>query len=86
MTRIYSGSSGIVSVYGPDPRFILKGYQVWQDGRCTHSFEPVEDSKASLEIEREVYQRLGSHEAILGCGGQEEVAEGVYLLKLERAK
>lgn len=80
------GSSGLVSICAADPCFVLKGYQVWHDGHRTHSFEPFDDCKASLEVEREVCQRLGSHEAILGYAGQEEVAGGVYSLKLERAK
>lgn len=84
--RIRAGSSGLVSIYAADPSFVLKGYQVWHDGRCTHSFEPFDDCKASLEVEHEVYQRLGSHETILGYAGQEEVVEDVYSLKLERAR
>ena len=83
---VRTGSSGIVSVHEADPRFVLKGYEVWQGGRCTHGFGRVEDSRATLEVEHDVYQRLGPHPAILEYHGREEVREGVYSLKLERAK
>jgi len=81
-----SGSSGIVSVYDPDLRFVLKGYEVWKDGRCISRFDPAEDSKASLEVEDAVYQKLGSHPNILGYGGRTTIADNTFSLKLERAK
>jgi hypothetical protein len=82
---IGSGGSGIVSVYGADESFVLKGYEVWHDGRCNMRFQPTENSRVTLAIEDAVYQRLGSHPHILKYDGQVLVGEDTYSLKLEWA-
>lgn len=81
-----TGSLGIVSVYEPNPRFVLKGYEVWHNGRCEMRFQPVEDSKAALAIENTVYQRLGFHPHIVKFAGRELIAKDTFSLKLERAE
>ncbi|KAF8850243.1 kinase-like protein [Acephala macrosclerotiorum] len=80
-----TGSLGIVSVYEPDTRFILKGYEVWHNGRCEMRFQPTEDSRAALAVEDTVYQRLGFHPHILKYDGQALVAKDTFSIKLERA-
>jgi serine/threonine protein kinase len=82
---IGTGGSGIVSVYEADESFVLKGYEVWHNGRCNMRFQPIEDGRATLAIENAVYQRLGSHPHILKYDGQVLVGEDTYSLKLERA-
>jgi serine/threonine protein kinase len=81
-----TGSLGIVSVYEPDTRFVLKGYEVWHNGRCEMRFGETEDSRAALAVEDTVYQRLGFHAHILKYDGQALIAKDIYSLKLERAK
>lgn len=81
-----AGSSGLISVYDPDPLFVLKGYKVWQGRRYVRCFQPADNSKAALNVEHAVYQRLGSHPGILKYGGRVAVADNVYFLKLERAE
>ncbi|PVH69375.1 kinase-like protein [Cadophora sp. DSE1049] len=81
-----TGSSGIVSVYELDPTCILKGYEVWHEGRCLRRFDPVEDSRATLAIEDTVYKRLGSHAHVLKYDGQVSIAKDRCSLKLERAE
>ncbi|KAI9766115.1 MAG: hypothetical protein M1839_005031 [Geoglossum umbratile] len=78
------GCSGMVSIYMADERFVLKGYEVWRDGRCYGRMGNT-NSKASLELEDIVYQRLGAHPHILEYDGQVLVRADVYSLKLERA-
>ena len=78
------GCSGIVSIYIPDEDFVLKGYEVWRDGRCWGRIgNPT--SKASLELEHIIYERLSAHPHILKYCGRISVGENAYSLKLERA-
>ncbi|KAL1854456.1 hypothetical protein VTK73DRAFT_8738 [Phialemonium thermophilum] len=81
-----SGCSGFVSVDSRDPRLVLKSYEVWHNGRCCYRFEPVDHGRACLEREAKVYQRLGSHPAILEYHGEVYIADEVLALKLERAQ
>ena len=83
---IQAGLSGFVSVYSADVRVILKGYEVWENGRCTRRFDPIDDNKASLNVEEIVYLRHGLHPRILKFLGREIIADGVLPLKLKRAK
>jgi len=81
-----TGSLGIVSVYEPDTRFVLKGYEVWHNGRCETRFVPADDSRAALAVEDIVYQRLGFYAHILKYDSQVSIAQDTFSLKLERAK
>ncbi len=54
-------SFGIVSVYEPNTRFVLEGYEVWHNGRCEMRFQPTEGSRAALAIEDAMYQYLEFH-------------------------
>lgn len=81
-----NGGSGFVWVDNYDPHLVLKSYEVWKYGRCYHHFEPVDDGRACLEREANIYRRLGSHPRILEYHGQVQVADNVLALKLERAE
>ncbi|KAH6710671.1 kinase-like domain-containing protein [Leptodontidium sp. MPI-SDFR-AT-0119] len=81
-----TGAQGIVSVYEPDAHFILKGHEVWHDGRRKRAFVPATHSKAALAVEDIVYTRLGFHPHILKYAGRVLVAEDTFSLKIERAK
>jgi serine/threonine protein kinase len=74
----------MVSIYMADERFVLKGCEVWLDGRCYGRIGNI-DSKAILAVEVAVYQRLGRHPHILNYDGQVLVTGDIYSLKLERA-
>jgi serine/threonine protein kinase len=78
------GGSGMVSIYMSDERFVLKGSEVWTNGRCYGRIGNA-DSKTLLAREEAIYQRLGSHPHILKYNGQVLIREGIYSLKLERA-
>jgi serine/threonine protein kinase len=78
------GCSAMVSIYMNDERFVLKGSEVWLNGRCYGRTGNI-DSKATLTLENTVYQRLGLHPHILKYDGKVLVREDTYSLKLERA-
>lgn len=68
-----------------DDTTVLKGYVAWLDGRIAASFEECSASKLSLDRERQVFERLGSHENILRYYGLVEVQQSIHSLRLERA-
>jgi len=72
-------------VYLYDNTTVLKGYVVVLDGRVTNRFEEVESRKRSLELEHQVYERLGLHQNILRCYGWVQVQEHARSLRLEYA-
>ena len=83
--RIFdNGCSAMVSIYIPDEQFVLKGSEVWLNGRCYGRMGNT-DSQATLTREDIVYQRLGSHPHILKYDGKILVREDTYSLKVERA-
>ena len=83
--RIFdNGGSAMVSIYIPDEQFVLKGSEVWLNGRCYGRMGNT-DSQATLAREDIVYQRLGSHPHILKYDGKILVREDTYSLKVERA-
>jgi serine/threonine protein kinase len=79
-----SGWSAFVSLY--DEQSVLKGYEVWANGRCCRKIDPNEPCKKSQAREDIVYKRLGSHPHIPHYYGRVEVAAGVYSLRLELAQ
>jgi serine/threonine protein kinase len=83
-TIIGSGWTAIVTLY--DECSVLKGYEVWVDGRCRRKITPNDSSKTSQAREDIVYKRLGSHPHIPKYYGLVKVAAGVYSLRLELAQ
>jgi serine/threonine protein kinase len=77
------GGSAVVSRY--DDTSVLKGYVVWLDGRKRITFEAQELPKRSLDREREVYERLGTHSCILGYYGVITLEPETHSLRLEYA-
>ncbi|KAH8587333.1 kinase-like domain-containing protein [Bisporella sp. PMI_857] len=78
------GGYATVSLYLPDKTFVLKGSEVWVDGKClSKRLSPL--SVASIMREDAVYKRLGSHPFILNYDGKVLVNGNVYSLKIERA-
>jgi serine/threonine protein kinase len=78
------GGYATVSLYLPDETFVLKGHEVWVNGRCLCR-RSSSLSIASIVREDAVYKRLGSHPLILNYDGKVLVHENVYSLKIERA-
>ena len=78
------GCSAMVSIYMDDDCFVLKGSEVWLNGRCYGRTGNV-DSQKTLALEDTIYQRLGPHPHILKYDGKLLVREDTYSLKLERA-
>ncbi|RSL40192.1 hypothetical protein CEP54_016173 [Fusarium duplospermum] len=74
------GSSFISSI---DKKTVLKGYQVWEDGKCRAMCQHV--SEDELAREAFVYKHLGENPHVLYCYGLEEVHQGVHSLRLEYA-
>jgi hypothetical protein len=78
------GGYTTVSLYLPNETFVLKGSEVWVDGRyLLRRLLPL--SVASIVQEDAVYRRLGSHPLILNYDGKVFVNGIVYSLKIERA-
>lgn len=75
------GSSCFASVY--DSLTVLKGYEIWVDGR-RRSYYPRSCEEA-LHRELLIYERLGTHPQILRCFGLEQVHPRVHSLRLEVA-
>ncbi|KAI9762394.1 MAG: hypothetical protein M1840_001255 [Geoglossum simile] len=76
------GCSGVVILFGG--RSVLKGPEVWQNGRCLMRYGDTDEANKSLNREEAVYLRLGSHPHILKFDGRVSVGKG-FSLKLERA-
>jgi hypothetical protein len=76
--------SGMVSIYMSNERFVLKGPEVWTNGRYYGRIGNA-DSKALLAREEAIYRCLGSHPHILKYDSQVLIRESIYSLKLERA-
>lgn len=75
------GSSCFVSIR--DSLTVLKGYEIWVDGKRRSYFpRPCEEA---LRREQLVYEKIGPHPQILQCFGLEEVHPGVHSLRLEVA-
>ncbi len=65
-----------------DNKTVLKGYQVWRDGKFYIGQDDCEDD---LAREAAVYAHLGDHQQILKCFGLEQHCAGVHSLRLELA-
>jgi serine/threonine protein kinase len=78
------GGYATVSLYLPDKAFVLKGSEVWVDGKCL-SRRLSRLSVASIVREDAVYKRLRPHPLILNYDGKVLVNGNVYSLKIERA-
>ncbi|AEO60745.1 hypothetical protein MYCTH_2310287 [Thermothelomyces thermophilus ATCC 42464] len=66
-----------------DGKTVLKGQDVWENGRHCASFEcPSEDA---IVREAAIYKLLGDHPQILRCSGLSEIHPGVRALRLELA-
>jgi serine/threonine protein kinase len=75
------GASCFVSY--ADKSSVLKGYEIWVDGkRRSYYPRPCEEA---LSREEAIYTRLGKHPQILRCFGLEEVHSGIHSLRLELA-
>jgi serine/threonine protein kinase len=74
----------MVSIYTTDEQFVLKGFEVWLNGRYYRKVGNI-NSKATLAHEDIIYEYLGPHPHILKYDGKVLVREGTYSLKLERA-
>jgi serine/threonine protein kinase len=78
------GGYATVSLYLPNKTLVLKGSEVWVDGRCqSRRLSPL--SVASIVREDAVYKRLGSLPLIPNYNGKVFVKGNVYALKIERA-
>lgn len=62
---------------------VLKGYEVWEDGKQRASY--LKDCEAALGREDLIYRHLGEHPQILKCLGLEEIHPGIHSLRLELA-
>ncbi|OAA64209.1 Protein kinase-like domain protein [Niveomyces insectorum RCEF 264] len=78
---ISMGASCFVSY--ADEATVLKGYEIWVNGRRKSYYE--RDCEDALSREEVVYRHLGQHPQILRCFGREEVAPGIHSLRLELA-
>ena len=74
-----------MSLYDQKKTTVLKGYIVVLDGRAAYGMENEERRKRSLDLEYQVYERLGSHRNILRCLGWVQVQEHARSLHLEYA-
>jgi hypothetical protein len=79
-----SGCSTIVSIYTADEQFVLKGSEVWLNGRCYRRVGNIH-SKATIAHEDIIFQRVGPHPYILKYSSKVLVSEDTYSLKLKRA-
>jgi serine/threonine protein kinase len=66
-----------------DGKTVLKGYEVWEDGKLRASYP--RRCEEALAHEAHVYEHLRPHPQILTCFGLEEVHPGVHALQLELA-
>lgn len=65
-----------------DDRTVLKGHQVWREGKYYIGRENCEEE---LAREAAIYVHLGEHPQILKCFGLEKHCAGVHSLRLELA-
>jgi serine/threonine protein kinase len=82
MTYELLALGGTCFITTTDHKTVLKGHQVWRDGKL---YLRREDCEADLAREATIYAHLGSHPQILGCFGLEQHAPGVHSLRLELA-
>lgn len=75
------GSSCFVSV--DDGLTVLKGYEIWVDGKRRSYY--ARSCEEALRREELIYEKLGEHPRILRCFGLKEVHTGVHSLRLELA-
>lgn len=73
----------LVYVQASDTKTVLKGRQVWCDGK-SYEYRHLSFNGA-LEHEAAVYKKLGDHPRITRCYGLEEVGPDVHALRLERS-
>lgn len=78
---IAMGASCFVSY--ADDNTVLKGYEIWVDGKRVSYYE--RDCEDAFSREELVYKHLGKHPQILQCYGLEEVHQGIHSLRLELA-
>ncbi|KAH8587914.1 hypothetical protein B0O99DRAFT_640658 [Bisporella sp. PMI_857] len=72
------GWTSIISLCGAST--VLKGYQIWHNGRCHRSLEPGDFSKKSLDREHAVYLRFGVRPRILQYYGHVALALSIIFL------
>ncbi|RMJ01558.1 hypothetical protein CDV36_015701 [Fusarium kuroshium] len=75
------GASCFVSTY--DNLTVLKGYQIWVDGKLRSS--KCHTCEDAVRQEHHVYEHLGTHPRILRYYGLVQVHPSVYSLRLELA-
>ncbi|KAK7419120.1 hypothetical protein QQZ08_010990 [Neonectria magnoliae] len=73
----------LVYIQAGDTKTLLKGRQVWCDGK-SYEYRHLSFDGA-LEHEAAVYKKLGDHPRITRCYGLEEVGPDVHALRLERS-
>ena len=76
------GGYATVSLYLPDKTFVLKGSEVWVDGKCL-SRRLSRLSVASIVREDAVYNRLRPHPLILNYDSKVLVNRNIYSLKIK---
>jgi serine/threonine protein kinase len=81
--RSIIGVGGSAFVTCTDGKTVLKGQDVWENGRHCASFE--HPSEEHIVREDAIYRLLGPHPQILTCFGLEEIHPGVRALRLELA-
>ncbi|KAM0438784.1 hypothetical protein ACHAPT_001543 [Fusarium lateritium] len=65
-----------------DNKTVLKGYEVWWNGRLSGKCEPCEERILREDV---IYKHLGEHPRILESFGLEQIRSGVHSLRLEMA-
>ncbi|KAH8907488.1 kinase-like protein [Coniochaeta sp. PMI_546] len=83
MARHLGSLGGSCFISSPDKKTALKGYQVWEGGKCRAWCQ--HESEKELAREAFLYKHLGEHPHILHCYGLEEVHPGINSLRLEYA-
>ncbi|KAJ4194399.1 hypothetical protein NW755_003155 [Fusarium falciforme] len=83
------GGSSYVSTTD-DPNVVLKGYQIWEDGRCVLDYYedpgiPQTSGEDDMIREAAIYQHLGNHPLILRFLGLQELGPDIHSLRLELA-
>ncbi|KAM6506873.1 hypothetical protein FALCPG4_018694 [Fusarium falciforme] len=83
------GGSSYISTTD-NPGVVLKGYQIWEDGRRFLDYyedpgNPQTSGEENIIREAAVYQHLGKHPLILQFLGFEELDTGIHSLRLELA-
>ncbi|RSL84024.1 hypothetical protein CEP52_016547 [Fusarium oligoseptatum] len=88
-TVLAVGGSSYISTTA-DPNVVLKGYQIWEDGRRVLDYYedpgiPQTSGEDGMIREAAIYQHLGNHPLILRFLGLVELKPGIHSLRLELA-